>query len=614
MPDLNRLNVLRRIGRAFTPPASPATAPGAAGPAAGPQHPDLMRRTAPAGGMAPRNIPSALHSTFMRHDRLPPKFQSPAHGMPATHAHPFAAPAAFHRPGFGFGGVAGLRRPSGVLSPQAAQALGRLSHSVPAPIRMLLASALPLLDRLAGHAQHFQSGIPHHGHAAAHPAAHHPVASALGILQRLMHDLASGHLGGHAGHAPAGPHGFQPHHPAAHAAPGGYGFAPQPAASFYARPNAGAGAFHAGGPGAFHAQWGPAAGWQVPPAGGPGPNMHGPSAPEAPTQPSRPTGTPVNVLDGSLAEARAALKASYGNDEQAKAGMHRMAMDLKTALQTGSTADLEAFRVKYQERLQLPAGFATDAAARARLAKVLNESMKANGPSAGPSAGPHSQAGKPQPASAAPAPGAAAPPAAAASSQVFSGPTRPAGSGFDERQMYARFSSCPEAVALEKAAARHGFRYVGDTGSASKANTEFDKRQIRINANLSPEMAALSLAYELSNAAQMDEFRSGPLQLWKQGANDLPTAEKYAEGVLRKEARSVLMRSKVAVSMGRPDLVKNARYNEIAQDTGLSEDAKVDAVFAEMKKNGTVHQGKTSAFDHYVEQYLAHKDAVGQIG
>jgi hypothetical protein len=587
MPNINPLNVLRRIGQVFTPMAPPAAAPGTFGPAAGRPHPDLTHRAAPGGGMAPRGGLPPRNTTYMRHDRLPPRFQSPP---------------AFQHPGFG---GATLRRPSGMLSPQAAQALNRLASVASAPVQQLLASTLPLLERLAGQAQHFQSSLFQGGHAAAHPAAQSPLAAALATLQRFVHDLTTGHLGGQAGYPHPPPQGFQPHPQgqsagpmphAPHAAPGGYGGMPRPQPAA-----AGPNAWHNGSAGGFHAHWGPA------------PNMHGPSAAPAtpaapPPQPSHAgPHTPVNVLGGSLAEARAALKASYGNEAQATTGMHRMAVDLKTAMLGGSTADLEAFQAKYAGRVQLPADFATDAAARARLAKVLNESLKAPTPAAGSTAGTQAR-----PASNGPATGAAPPSQAAAGIRVFSGPTRAAAAGFDEQLMHAKFSSCPEAVALEQAVARQGFRYVGDTGSASKANTDFGTRQIRINAGLPAEVAALSLAYELANAAQQDEFHRGPLRLLKEGANDLPTAREYADGVLRKEARSVLMRSQVAIAMGRPDLVKNPRYNEIAQDTGLSEAARIEAVFAEVKQNGTVHQGKVAAFDHYVQQYLAHKDAIAR--
>jgi hypothetical protein len=54
-----------------------------------------------------------------------------------------------------------------------------------------------------------------------------------------------------------------------------------------------------------------------------------------------------------------------------------MATELKLALSQGRTADLEAFQTKYQDKLQLPEDFAGNAAAKVRLAKVLNESMKA---------------------------------------------------------------------------------------------------------------------------------------------------------------------------------------------------------------------------------------------
>jgi hypothetical protein len=162
-------------------------------------------------------------------------------------------------------------------------------------------------------------------------------------------------------------------------------------------------------------------------------------------------------------------------------------------------------------------------------------------------------------------------------------------------------------VALERSVGTLGFQYAGHTGSASKANTNFNRREICINADLEYEEAALSFAYELANAAQQRAFEMGPLRLWKEGAADHATAERYAEGILRREANSVLMRSKVAIAIGRENLIANQAYNHIARDVTLNDAQKVEATFEEMKSNGYVNRGKTLAWEHYIAQYLAHK-------
>lgn len=180
---------------------------------------------------------------------------------------------------------------------------------------------------------------------------------------------------------------------------------------------------------------------------------------------------------------------------------------------------------------------------------------------------------------------------------------------FDEEAMYAVFSRSAEALSLERQVGHMGFRYVGDTNSASKANTHFGRREIRVNANLTHEEAALSFAYELANASQRTAFEAGPLAMWNHGPATRQAAEQYAEATLRKEANSVLMRSKVAIAIGRGDLIANQNYNAIADLPGLNGTQKAELAFQEMKSNGRVNRGQMAAWDHYVAQYLAHKGA-----
>jgi hypothetical protein len=322
MSRLPGLNSSGRVAPPVTPSARPAAAP-AASPGVQPplQHPGLIGRVAAfSGSMAPRVLLSALGSqpsVVNRHGLLPPQFQSPA--------------GAGHAPGM----PATYARHS-VLPPA-------FQSPLRGPVQARLAGAAVLLQGLANLAQLLPTGIRN----PAQQAVRNDLAAAFGVLQRLAQDLASGRLGGQAHHAaPAGQGGVPPPvHPFAHHAAAAPGAHPQA----QAKPQAQA-----------HPQ-----------------AQAGPQAQATPAASPPPAAKPVNVFQGDLSQARAELKASYGNDGKAAAGMHQMATELKLALSQGGTADLEAFQAKYQDKLQLPEDFASNAAAKVRLAKVLNESMKA---------------------------------------------------------------------------------------------------------------------------------------------------------------------------------------------------------------------------------------------
>jgi hypothetical protein len=115
-------------------------------------------------------------------------------------------------------------------------------------------------------------------------------------------------------------------------------------------------------------------------------------------------------------------------------------------------------------------------------------------------------------------------------------------------------------------------------------------------------VAALSLAYELTNASQTDEFQAA-FQFPGSDIGSPERAKEYAERIMRLESRSILMRSEVALSMGRGHLIVNQKYNEIAGNSELSEQEKVDQIFTEMKEHGTVNRGAKKVYDHYVEQF-----------
>jgi hypothetical protein len=324
MSRINGVNIPGRTSPSATPSSPPTAAP--AGPShahATPQHPDLARRAAtPGGSMAPRASLRAggfQPQTIDRHSLLPPQFQSPA--------------ATAHGPR--------------VSAAMVAAALSRL----PARVQPVMVASLHMLQGLAQLAQQSQVGIRN----PARQAARNDLAAAFGVLQRLAQDLAAGMLGGRTQQAaPAGQSGApRPAHPFAHPPAATPGTGPQA----HAYPQAPA-RLQAPAAAAIPAQ---------------------PQATAAATATASPPPPPkaVDVFQGDVPQARAELKASYGSDEKAAAGMHQMATELKLALSQGRTADLEAFQAKYQDKLQLPEDFAGNAAAKVRLAKVLNESMKA---------------------------------------------------------------------------------------------------------------------------------------------------------------------------------------------------------------------------------------------
>ena len=184
---------------------------------------------------------------------------------------------------------------------------------------------------------------------------------------------------------------------------------------------------------------------------------------------------------------------------------------------------------------------------------------------------------------------------------IYEGRTRKVGEGFDEDAMYAKFSNFPEAVNLGMEMRAKGFRYVGYTGTSSKAHTLHKVKQIKINKGLTSDEAALSLAYELTNASQVEEALE--IHALRKQPKTVKLADMYARRMLWVESQSVLMRSNMAIVIGKEKLVKNARYIKIAKDDSLSETAKRESIFAEMMANGTVHQGRKKAYDYYVNQY-----------
>jgi Domain of unknown function (DUF4157) len=186
--------------------------------------------------------------------------------------------------------------------------------------------------------------------------------------------------------------------------------------------------------------------------------------------------------------------------------------------------------------------------------------------------------------------------------RVYGGPSRDMeDGGFDEEKMYQEFKRSDDALKLEDKVGEMGFKYAGDTASESKANTNFRTKEIKINKNLLPNEAALSFAYELKNASQEAEANA-IFDLLSTDTRTREDAEKFANGIIRKEARSVLFRSRVAIALGIEHLIRNQKYNDIARE-GKSEEDLEESIFEEMKNNGVVLLGARKAYSHYLKMY-----------
>ena len=143
-----------------------------------------------------------------------------------------------------------------------------------------------------------------------------------------------------------------------------------------------------------------------------------------------------------------------------------------------------------------------------------------------------------------------------------------------------------------------GYRYGGDTGSPSKAFTNVPTRTIRINKELPTAVAALSYAYELSNALQAKSYTC----IQEVARLRKCSRRQYVDAVVEREARSVLLRSRVAREIGLCHLVKNQTYNWIERGPG-GDDQKVKAIVQEIRQNGTVYRGAITVDDHYGHIY-----------
>lgn len=154
--------------------------------------------------------------------------------------------------------------------------------------------------------------------------------------------------------------------------------------------------------------------------------------------------------------------------------------------------------------------------------------------------------------------------------------------------------------------AESGFKYSGDTKSDSKAYTDVNKKKIYIGRSKSVAEACLSLTYEVTNAKNALKFKAVHQKYLSDKSPSMEKAVKYANEILQIEAEAVLNRSIVAISVGLESQVKNKKYLEIVRSNGDPFSCAAE-IFSEMQKNGTVHNGKKKALDHYIEQYFEYQ-------
>jgi hypothetical protein len=181
--------------------------------------------------------------------------------------------------------------------------------------------------------------------------------------------------------------------------------------------------------------------------------------------------------------------------------------------------------------------------------------------------------------------------------------------GFSDFDLVLLCSKIPAVDQLIQRLSEKGFKYAGDTGTDSKAYTDIEKKRIYIAKDKTAEEACLSLAYELKNAenkpriqAVFDEYLS----------DSMPTIERalqYARSILLIEADAVLNRTQVALETGLASSLKNQKYVEITEAFKESPERAIQEIFNEMVENGTVHNGKKKALDHYISQYFDYQRA-----
>ena len=148
-----------------------------------------------------------------------------------------------------------------------------------------------------------------------------------------------------------------------------------------------------------------------------------------------------------------------------------------------------------------------------------------------------------------------------------------------------------------------GFKYSGDTNSNSKACTDVHKKKIYIGRDKSNCEACLSLAYELTNAKNALKIKNVHQQYLSDKAPSSERALTYANEILLIEAEAVFHRSMVAISTGLESQIKNKKFLEIVRSNDGHLEC-INKIFSEIQQNGTVHNGKKKALEHYINQYF----------
>ncbi|OGN56173.1 MAG: hypothetical protein A3D96_01810 [Chlamydiae bacterium RIFCSPHIGHO2_12_FULL_44_59] len=175
--------------------------------------------------------------------------------------------------------------------------------------------------------------------------------------------------------------------------------------------------------------------------------------------------------------------------------------------------------------------------------------------------------------------------------------------GFCDLALFKMAKSIPVLASAITLLAASGFTYAGDTNSDSKAYTDVDKRKIYIGRTKSTAEACLSLAYEMTNAKNALKFKEIHAKYLSDKTPSMEKAVAYANEILLTEAEAVFNRSSVAISVGLESQVKNKKYLEIVRSHS-DQSSCIAEIFSEMQKNGTVHNGKKKALDHYIAQYF----------
>lgn len=182
--------------------------------------------------------------------------------------------------------------------------------------------------------------------------------------------------------------------------------------------------------------------------------------------------------------------------------------------------------------------------------------------------------------------------------------------GFSDTDLVVLCSKIPAVDELIRRLSSKGFKYAGDTKTHSKAFTDIQTKRIYIAKDKTAEEACLSLAYELKNAENKPRIQAVFNEYLSDTVPTIERAIEYARSILLIEADAVLNRTQVAMGAGLESSLKNKKYLEIAKTFSDDKDLALREIFEEMVTNGTVHNGKKKALDHYISQYFESQRAI----